>query len=113
MSYKQALEAAGATIYAFESFGSHQGEWIAKIGENKYIMGYYGSCSGCDAFIAEFGDWDSDAPGYEERLTDFGRSYTEGEPYTKNNLLELFKKQVEWDTDAQEVIDWLTTGDGS
>ena len=113
MSYQQALEAAGATIHAFEFFGSYQGEWIAKIGEDQYIMGWYGSCSGCDAFEAEFGVCNSDAPDFEERIADFGRGYTEGEPYTKNDLLELFKKQVEWDTNAQEVIDWLTTGDGS
>lgn len=116
MSYQQALEAAGATVYAFEYFGSYQGEWIAKIGEDEYILGGYGSCSGCDAFEAEFGYSDTldlTPEQYRARLADFGRGYTEGQPYTKANLLEMFTKQAEWDSDAQAILDWLTTGEGA
>jgi len=31
MSYYNALQAAGATVHAFEQFGSYQGHWIAKV----------------------------------------------------------------------------------
>ena len=58
MSYQEALEAAGATVHAFEFFGSYQGDWWAKVtynGETGWVHGSYGSCSGCDAFEAEFG----------------------------------------------------------
>ena len=50
MSYCQALEAAGAKILQFKSFGSYQGDWWAKVeynGEIGWVAGSYGSCSGC------------------------------------------------------------------
>jgi len=57
--YSGALEAAGAKIHDMETFGSWQGTWIAHVtlpdGRSGLIYGYYGSCSGCDAFEAEFG----------------------------------------------------------
>jgi len=30
-SYKESLEAAGAEVLAFESFGSYQGDWVALV----------------------------------------------------------------------------------
>lgn len=58
-SYSMALEVAGATVHDCRWFGSYQGEWIAHVtlpdGRTGIIMGYYGSCSGCDSFEAEFG----------------------------------------------------------
>lgn len=106
MSYEEALEAAGAKIIAFEAFGSYQGEWIAKVGEDKYVTGSYGSCSGCDAFEAEF-DWDDEEKDdYKERLAAFGKSYLDSYS-TKEELLKLFKEQAEWDSDAESIIIWL------
>jgi len=58
MGYSESLEAAGAKVIAYEQFGSYQGDWGAyvELNGNKYIItGSYGSCSGCDAFEAEFG----------------------------------------------------------
>ena len=52
MSYELALEEAGAKVLEFQSFGSFQGEWWAKVeynGEIGWVAGCYGSCSGCDA----------------------------------------------------------------
>jgi hypothetical protein len=52
------MEAAGAKIRHFESFGSYQGEWLALVeykGMTGWVVGSYGSCSGCDAFEAEIG----------------------------------------------------------
>lgn len=57
MGYKLALEMAGATVHVFEEFGSYQGDWLAKVtykSKTGWINGWYGSCSGCDAFQAEF-----------------------------------------------------------
>ena len=112
MSYQQALQAAGADVQAFEHFGSYQGEWIAKIGEDQYLMGYYGSCSGCDAFEAEFEFSDYEEAEYDRKLAEFGHTYLDGQPYSKLDLLARFKEQGEWDSDAQAVINWLTTGEG-
>ena len=113
MGYETALEAAGAEIIDFNEFGSYHGTWLAFVnykGETGIVEGSYGSCSGCDAFQAEFDyadkpeiregkfyrnwdTWDEECEcseeeyneiinAYNERLADFGRSYLEsdGEP---------------------------------
>lgn len=57
--YKSALIAAGCDVHAMLQAGSYQGVWLAKVttpdGSEGWVYGYYGSCSGCDAFEAEFG----------------------------------------------------------
>jgi hypothetical protein len=79
MGYQSALEAAGAEVHAYDSFGDYQGTWIAKVtynGETGWVEGSYGSCSGCDAFEGEFGySYNDDDKDYQERLAEFGRSY--------------------------------------
>lgn len=57
--YNAALTAAGATVLNMFIGGSYQGTWLARVrhpekGEG-WILDYYGSCTGCDAFEAEFG----------------------------------------------------------
>ena len=53
MSYTVALEAAGATVRAYQEFGSYQGDWWARVvlpdGREGWVTSSYGSCSGCDA----------------------------------------------------------------
>ncbi len=114
MSYSLCLEKAGCEIIAFQEFGSWQGEWLAFVelnGEKGIVAGSYGSCSGCDAFQAEFGwsdapteaegkyyrsgsTWDEEAEctkeefdaaviKYEQRLADFGKNYLAGGLYNK------------------------------
>lgn len=56
--YAEALKAAGAEVLGFEMAGDYQGSWVALLrvgGGLKALTGYYGSCSGCDAYQAEFG----------------------------------------------------------
>jgi hypothetical protein len=133
MRYQNALEAAGATVHDFTEFGSYQGTWLARItynGITGWIEGSYGSCSGCDAFQAEFG-W-NDLPdkvgedmwvsgeGYrpatqedidrgKERLADFGRSYLEkiatGEELLAEYLCEEANGSL-W-SDDREILDYL------
>lgn len=132
MSYQQALEAAGATVLAFESFGSYQGDWYAKVvyqGEIGWIGGNYGSCSGCDAFQAEFG-WDEDycedhefavrdAEGcpacaaakakYQQRLAAFGRTYLDG-IYPQEKQEEVLREQCKdeyWGDDYAEALKFV------
>jgi hypothetical protein len=57
MSYESALVAAGAEVIDTKYTGSYQGTWgsiVVYNGVKGLCTGDYGSCSGCDAFQAEF-----------------------------------------------------------
>lgn len=109
MSYKEALEAAGAEVILFKGFGSYQGDWWAKVkynGHEGWVTGSYGSCSGCDAFEAEF-DWgDNEKDDYQSRLCDFGKGYLD-DILTQDEAEEAASKYLDWDFDAQEMVDWI------
>lgn len=102
--YVAALEAAGAKVLAFQEFGDYQGTWIA-ITDRGVFSGSYGSCSGCDAFEAEFGYEDYDKPDYQERLAAFGQTYLDS-PVDLAKLLEDAVTNSEWDDNA-EMVHWL------
>ena len=60
MSYELALEAAGAKVIDTHYAGSYQGTWGSVVeyeGKVGLVTGDYGSCSGCDAFESEFGNY--------------------------------------------------------
>lgn len=128
MGYKESLEAAGAKVLAFNEFGSYQGDWYAKVdynGQKGWIHSYYGSCSGCDAFQAEFDYSEHDhgeeycSPIYDgfkdgcqecevvkNKLSDFGKSYlSDIQPF--ENVLKKASENVDWDMDADEMVKWL------
>jgi hypothetical protein len=129
MSYEQALQLAGAEVLAFENFGSYQGDWWAKVKINDkeaWVSGSFGSCSGCDAFEAEFGYGDKNcedhrydeegAKGckkceaakekYVEQLTAFGAVYLD-DLKTQEEAEKEASKNLEWDSDAQGMLDWI------
>jgi hypothetical protein len=129
MGYRQALEAAGATVLAFDEFGDYQGTWLAKVtvGEElRLVTGSYGSCSGCDAFQAEF-DFRSHNHGdryvypddpadhdpsceecarYSRELAEFGRRYLD-DPVDPAVARKRFEEEREWDSEAPAVLAWL------
>lgn len=133
MSYTQALEAAGAKVLAEGSFGSYQGDWIALVeykGERGFVSGSYGSCSGCDAFEAEFGysdDWcgehsynrvdDCEAcadvrENYRIRLEDFGRKYMDDADGNAmlddyDRMLSSASANLSWDSEAEQMVAWV------
>lgn len=84
MGYQAAVEAAGYEVLAYELFGSYQGQWMMKVrdpesGEIGYIHDWFGSCTVCDSFQAEFCDFgwdDEDSDEYQQRLREFGERYT-------------------------------------
>jgi hypothetical protein len=108
--YDKALAAAGVKVLDSENFGSYQGEWWAQVqfpnGEVFYATGSYGSCSGCDAFEGEFGWGDDDKPDYLHRLKDFGRGYLDN-CFTLEAALKEASRNIEWDSDAAEMLTWL------
>jgi hypothetical protein len=133
MSYQEALEAGGAEVLAFESFGSYQGAWWARVryeGKEGWITGSFGSCSGCDSFEAEFGYGDShyhatpegrqyidasdpltpdscaDCAKLAARLADFGRRYLD-EIMTQEAAEKEASLNLEWDTDADEMVRFI------
>ena len=110
--YEAALTATGVKVLGYETFGSYQGDWWAEVqfpnGEVYFVSGSYGSCSGCDAFEAEFGRADEEEPNYLHRLKDFGRDYLT-DCMTKEQAIEQASANLSWDTDAQSMVDWLAS----
>ena len=109
MSYKSAIEAAGAKVLEFSTFGSWQGEWVALVeynGEVGWVQGSFGSCSHCDAFEAEFGYEDHEDENYEKRLADFGKSYLDG-LMTTELTAKYFDGAAEWDSESEDAAKWI------
>ena len=129
--YKKCLEMAGVDVLAFESFGSYQGDWWAKVFDGDktgWIHGYFGSCSGCDAFEAEFGDVPSHYHGGEyisyydmlergayncphcrelvSRMTRFGEEYLDG-MMTQEEAEATASEHISWDLDAKDMLDFI------
>jgi hypothetical protein len=131
MGYQSAMEAAGAEVLLFKQFGSYQGDWWAKVrfdGKEYWVHGSYGSCSGCDAFEAEFdySEENCDEHRYEygdvvatceacataktahvAKLAKFGHGYLVGNEYTQEEAEKSASENLEWDSDAQEMITFI------
>lgn len=136
MGYQQALEATGATIVEFQEFGSYQGNWIAILSDGRFVSGAYGSCSGCDAFQAEFDFYDqpSEENGkyyrngwafpdqeitkdeyerliseYKQKLCTFGQTYM-NDAETYEEIEARYKRKADeeysWDDD-KEIHEWI------
>lgn len=109
MSYQSAMEAAGAQVHDFEQFGSYQGEWWAFVtykGVTGWVNGSYGSCSGCDAFEAEFGYGHEDDEDYIPRLIAFGEGYLDY-ILTQEEAIKEASRNLEWDTDAEAMVAFI------
>lgn len=109
MSYEDAFAAVpGVTVEWAQYCGSYQGRLVAKLKIEgldgpRYVLDYYGSCSGCDAYEAEFGYRNDETP---EALAAFGRPYVEAALTLDEVLAELLPKAGEWyDTELKEVLD--------
>jgi hypothetical protein len=113
MSYKGAMELAGATVHYMNSFNDYHGSWWAKVtykGKTGWVCGSYGSCSGCDAFQGEFDTWmddDTDLEDLKSRLIDFGEQYLDDIKTQEQAEKEVSEKDFEWDLDAKEVYEYI------
>lgn len=108
MSYEEALTMAGAAVLKFKEFGSYQGTWWALVnygGRLGFVAGAYGSCSGCDAFEAEFGWQDSKLPDYPERMKQFGSTYLDDILTFEEAVAEAGK--YDWDMTSDEMVAWV------
>lgn len=87
-------------------YGAYQGEFLCKIehkGEILYIHDWYGSCSACDQFEADFSYLDSKS--YDEKkVLDFAKPYIES-AMTKDQLISMLEKSIgEWDEEKKEML---------
>ncbi|RMG79788.1 MAG: SH3 domain-containing protein [Bacteroidetes bacterium] len=130
-NYEFALKLAGAEILIFNSFGSYQGDWWAKVkykGKTGWVHGWYGSCSACDAFYAEFDFYREHECGediyynpiYEmdfrencehcqktkADLIGFGKKYLEN-ILTYDEALKAASEDIEWDLEAEDMIKFI------
>ena len=107
-AYHWALEIGGAKVLAFNSFGTYQGDWYAKIefnGKQGWVHGYYGTCEYCDAFDSEVGY--SDKEGYEKKkVVKLAASYL-SEIKTYEEVLAIAQKDASWDLDAKKAIEFI------
>jgi hypothetical protein len=128
MSYEFVLKFAGAKVIDYKEFGSYQGNWIAVIKKGKsycFVIDYFGSCSGCDAFQSEFGGTVHfqndvhhnifDEKFYEDcekcqeikqNLIKFGKNYLLG-AMNYERALKKVSENSSWDYEAQEMIDFV------
>jgi hypothetical protein len=113
MSYHDSLIAAGAKVFEFEEFGDYQGTWYALVeykGQKGLVKGYYGSCSGCDAFESEFEEFGfynkRDKNEYNERLKEFGESYL-CDIITPEEALKECEKASSWDLESKDMVRFL------
>ena len=126
-SYDGCLSAAGAMVHEFERFGSYQGQWIADVtlpdGRRGFIVGYYGSCSGCDAFEAELGydfhacdgakeysyekvEGCTQCAAFTEKKRKFGEAYFSDLKDREATLAGL-QEDSRWNSEAREIIAWV------
>lgn len=126
MSYREAIAATGATVREFEEFGSYQGDWLAKVelqdGRVGWVRGSYGSCSGCDAFQAEFGygneGWCDEhdyrpkedcslciaaKAEYTSKLASFGAGYLDN-LLSQEAVVASVSESLSWDLDAEKML---------
>ena len=136
MGYNRALEAAGAIVIDTKYIGDYQGSWGSIViynGIKCLVIGGYGSCSGCDAFQAEFdggqephqndgkyytGRWGDEeiskeeydilADAYNKRLSDFAQSYLTTPFYIKDVIAQLdsYKGKDDWYAEDKELYEW-------
>lgn len=128
MSYNEALQAAGAEVLAYECFGSYQGDWWAKLKyENKvfWVHGSFGSCSSCDAYQSAGFDYAPTCMAHEYdrqedcencqicsevqkvKLAEFGKRYIFGNEMTQAEAEASASQNLEWDEDAQNMVEFL------
>ncbi len=132
MSYSTALEAAGATVKEYREFGDYQGTWFAFLEDGRIVTGAYGSCSGCDAFQAEFDygcceeaqcsehQYWNPVEGcegcahykavYQQKLADFGARYLNAAATLDESIAEWERIQANqryFPTEGSDILNWL------
>lgn len=127
-TYEGALRLAGATVLASKHFGSYQGDWWALVeyrGRRGWARGSYGSCSGCDRlqFLemdfgwTEAADGDdqrnADGPAGEKALREEGERMLAADLLTDEEALAEAGENLDWDLEANEMVDFITANKAS
>lgn len=111
MSYALAFAAVpDCKVEWCEYFGSYSGRLLAKIiykDEVLYLHDWFGSCSVCDAFEAEFSWGDDEKSDYQERLSNFGKPYVESALPLENIIKALEADVDDWADDVKQMLEKL------
>jgi len=120
-SYEDILHRIYDEVLFYNEYGSYQGDWLAKVkkgDEEFWLWGWYGSCSGCDWFLAEtnypwlrdledtnFDDFFEKVKEETKRLIKSFVDNYEADKFTKEELItNLENKLKEWDDDDQREM---------
>ena len=115
-NYEDILKDVCEKVYCYKEFGSYQGDWWSKVKYNSkvtWIKGCYGSCSGCDWLQGEMnyygGVSDKETQKENERIkTAFINKYLdESMFYTQEKAEEEAEKNISWDCDAEEMLEFI------
>jgi hypothetical protein len=114
MSYEETFAAVPGVVVEWSHYlGSYQGRLICKLtvaGDEgpRYVWDYYGSCSGCDSYEAEFGFRYGDNEPTPEELAAFGKPYVDAALTLEEVLTELTPKPGDWyDIECKEALDFV------
>ena len=126
MTYQDILVKAGYPVKYYEEFGSYQGNWAAILEDGGVILGYFGSCSGCDDYKAYKDNRDSMFSKFMNLLGQLMKNEEMRDAYYYPDLTqydcEEFCRAAEyeaiydydellnrekWDSDSDERADWL------
>lgn len=111
MSYKQSLLSTGHTVLEYAEFGDYSGSWYSIVAIKDYsilVGGQFGSCTGCDSFLAEFEyDLEPGTPEYEEKLKSFGLKLLNNPLSVEVELKQAISDSA-WDLDSVKKSEWLS-----
>lgn len=94
MGYPMVAGIRGQEVLLYQQFGSYQGEWmmLARDPETFFIYkDYYGSCSGCDSYEANF-SWGESEGVLREKAWEFAKDYKPFLEVPKATMRNLVKK---------------------
>ena len=121
--YEDVLSRLYDKVYCYEEFGSYQGDWPAKVRKGNevfWLLGYYGSCSGCDWFQAkEDYPWELKCGTFENAkkmlqketdriLKEFQDNY-EADKFTQDEIEKHYEAELKYydDEDYKEMLDFV------
>lgn len=106
-TYEELLKEICEEVYCFKEFGTYQGDWWAKVkykGKKVWIHGWFGSCSGCDWILGRYCREYSRDEIKESFICDY---LEDGMFFSQEEAEKEALKDIEWDLEAQDLLDFI------